>query len=333
MDLTSSWASRERRPTPTSSARTAASRGGFIRTSIRATARRRTRFRQILDAYETLIDPDRRRRYDSGQLGPPSADDSAFGFAGFDFSAAADGAAEPPPSAICSRMCSRRPSRAGHREPAIAAPTSIQGERCRSRTRWRGAELAGHVDAPRYLPSVRGHRRASHGRIALPGLRRVRRRAIGARAHGVRRRTARTAAAPAGCGSDLRHLPRPGRRAPRRIAQRHASRRRRRRRARARGRQGARRRARRRRPATCMSTSRCEPHPVFRASATTCTWSCRSRSHEAALGARIEIPTPDGPARLRIPPGRSRDSAFACASAAAVGAGRAARRSASSKCG
>lgn len=44
------------------------------------------RFRQIVDAYETLIDPDRRRRYDSGALGEAVDDVASFGFAGFDFS-------------------------------------------------------------------------------------------------------------------------------------------------------------------------------------------------------------------------------------------------------
>src|SRR5688572_13290197 len=43
------------------------------------------RFRQILHAYETLIDPTRRSRYDAGQ-GFDSADDRRkSGFEGFDF--------------------------------------------------------------------------------------------------------------------------------------------------------------------------------------------------------------------------------------------------------
>src|SRR5687767_11888541 len=45
------------------------------------------RFRQILDAYETLIDPDRRSRYDSGGSSEDRRDPPTSGFEGFDFSA------------------------------------------------------------------------------------------------------------------------------------------------------------------------------------------------------------------------------------------------------
>ena len=45
------------------------------------------RFRQILDAYETLIDPQRRSRYDAGHGFEPREQRPKSGFEGFDFSA------------------------------------------------------------------------------------------------------------------------------------------------------------------------------------------------------------------------------------------------------
>src|SRR4029453_18912506 len=52
-------------------------------------------FRQIAEAYETLIDPDRRRRYDTAGRAGPTGEADTFGFEGFDFSASVSGPSAP----------------------------------------------------------------------------------------------------------------------------------------------------------------------------------------------------------------------------------------------
>src|SRR5438093_10574866 len=51
-------------------------------------------FRQIAEAYETLSDPDRRRRYDLVGL-TSSGESVEYGFEGFDFSISVDGDSAP----------------------------------------------------------------------------------------------------------------------------------------------------------------------------------------------------------------------------------------------
>jgi molecular chaperone DnaJ len=53
-----------------------------------------------------------------------------------------------------------------------------------------------------------------------------------------------------------------------------------------------------------------EPHPLFRREGDDLHVVVPIAVHEAALGARIEVPTPDGPARLRVPSGTQSGQRF-----------------------
>jgi len=53
-----------------------------------------------------------------------------------------------------------------------------------------------------------------------------------------------------------------------------------------------------------------QPHPLFRREGDDVHLTVPIAVHEAALGAKIEVPTLDGPARLRIPPGTQSGQRF-----------------------
>src|SRR5262249_57760043 len=55
---------------------------------------------------------------------------------------------------------------------------------------------------------------------------------------------------------------------------------------------------------------RVRPHPIYRREGDDLHMTVPIAVHEAALGAKIEIVAPDGPARLRVPPGTQSGQRF-----------------------
>ncbi|MGE0044013.1 MAG: molecular chaperone DnaJ [Vicinamibacterales bacterium] len=264
------------------------------------------RFRQILDAYETLIDPDRRRRYDAGQgQAPAEAGAEAFGFAGFDFSSRVHAERTTTFGELFEEVFARRePARAGEAGADLHARVALDFDEA-----WRGVDRAVTVtrhEACRACAGSGFHRTAESRCVACEGtgtVRSVRGHMVFAKncprcggsgrqrqlaceschGQGVEPRTETlTVRIPGGVADGARvRVPQKG----------HA------------GVRGG-------PPGDLYIDVEVREHPLFRRDGDDLHLSVPIAIHEAALGARVDIPTPDGPARLRVPPGTQSGQRF-----------------------
>jgi molecular chaperone DnaJ len=266
------------------------------------------RFRQIVDAYETLIDPDRRRRYDTGKLGGSPDDPSTFGFAGFDFSGAVVGDRATTFGELFEEVFTRRSERersaGAERGADMHLKASLSFEDA-----WRGADWPVSVvrqdvcracagsgyhrtvesrcvscEGTGTVRSVRGHMVFSKNCPHCGGSGRLRQLACEAcNALGIETRSETlNVKIPAGVADGARvRVPGKG----------HAG---------VRG--GA--------PGDLYIDVEVRPHHVYRREGDDLHMVVPIAIHEAALGAKVEIGTPDGIARLRVPPGTQSGQRF-----------------------
>lgn len=257
------------------------------------------RFRQVLDAYETLMDPDRRRRYDSGQLSG-SAEDAAetFGFAGFDFSNRVHAERTTTFGELFEEVLQKRarPAEGAEHGADIHARTQLSFEEA-----WHGAQRTVTVtrqDTCRACAGS-GYQRVAETRcVSCEGTGAVR----SVRGHMVFAKTCPT------CGGEgrlkqeeceachgqgveprsetltVKIPPAVADGARVRIA--------------AKGHAGVRGGA----PGDLLIDVSVAEHPVYRREGDELHMTLPIAIHEAALGAKIDVDTPDGTVRLRVPP-------------------------------
>lgn len=266
------------------------------------------RFRQILDAYETLIDPDRRRRYDSGHgAAPVEPEPQTYGFAGFDFSGAASGHRATTFGELFEDVFTRHSERTrsgAERGADLHLKAQLTFEQAWSGVQWpvtvtrqeacRACAGSGFhrtvesrcvaCEGTGMVRSVRGHMVFSKNCPHCGGSGRLRQltcetchgQGVEARAEAISVRI------PAGVADGARV----------RVA--------------GKGHAGVRGGI----PGDLLLDVEVKPHPYFHRVDYDIHMVVPIAIHEAALGARIEVPTPDGPVRLRVPPGTQSGQRF-----------------------
>lgn len=258
------------------------------------------RFRQVLAAYETLIDPDRRRRYDAGQRSNVVADDDleSFGFEGFDFSNRVHAERTTTFGELFEEVLSKRarPAEAAQHGADIHAHANLTFEEA-----WHGVQTTVNVtrldvcrscagsgfqrvaetrcvacEGTGAVRSVRGHMVFSKTCPTCGGEGRLKQEhCLECRGQGIEPRSETlTVRIPAAVADGARV----------RIAGKgHA------------GIRGG-------PPGDLLIDVSVAEHPVYRREGDELHMTVPIAVHEAALGAKFDIETPDGPVRLRVPP-------------------------------
>lgn len=263
-------------------------------------------YRRISEAYETLVDPERRREYDEGVMAPPLPD-VTLEFSGFDFTVTAQGAQAATFSELfADELNPVTPAEQGktetgadiHASITIGFAESVRGvERHVVITRHvacPGCEGIGHVRTPEgrcvhchatgKVRWARGHMVFSKPCAACGGTGRERfQRCAVCTGYGRAVRSEGVAVhLPAGVTDGTRvRIPERG----------HA------------GRFGG-------RTGDLYVDVRVQPHPVLRREGDDLIMGVPVAVHEAVLGARIDLPTLDGDVKLRIPPGTQAGQRF-----------------------
>ena len=262
-----------------------------------------SRFKEITRAYETLSDPERRVRYDAGDaaLGPSTV---TFEFEGFDFSAETSDSTTF--GDLFAEVFTRRtgagssPTRGAdlHAEISLGFDEALRGaQRQLTVTRQDVCRSCGGVGVLKIaespctrcqgagtLRSRRGSLVFSKSCEACGGTGRLEQTTCGGcRGSGLEIRTeGLSVRVPAGV-SDQSRVRVPGKGNA--------------------GLAGG-------RPGDLLLTVRVEPHEGFRREGDDFHSIVPIGVHEAALGARIDVPTPEGPATLRVPPGTQSGQRF-----------------------